>query len=177
MKSERHLKPLSPSLLVGHRTYWFCQLVGWYGSACGEIVVSSLHSERTLLETVFTLFGATLGILITHALRIWILWQDWFRWSSRKQLIASLVACAPVAALHSVLFLSAAWIYDPYQVNPSGLIAVGSTALFWTYSASLVWCGFYFGWHYLQNYQRAAVERAKLDTALREAELRALRAQ
>jgi LytS/YehU family sensor histidine kinase len=62
-------------------------------------------------------------------------------------------------------------------VKPGDVQAVAFTTLFWSYSALVVWCGFYFGWHYLRNYQQAALDRANLNAALKDAELRALRIQ
>ncbi len=161
----------------GHPAYWVCQCVGWFGSAVGEIIVSSLHSQPTTLEIWFTLLGASLGVLITHMLRILISRQNWFIWSSRKQLLWSIIICLPAAALYALCFLPLVWECNAFNLKTSDQLAVVFATLFWTYSALLVWCGFYFGWHYLQTYQKTVIERARLDVALKEAELRALRAQ
>jgi hypothetical protein len=162
---------------LGHPAYWVCQVAGWLGAATGEIIVSFLHSERSATEVSFTLFGASLGILISHGLRALVWWQNWFVWSSRKQLLGSVLVCLPAAALYVFFFFPLVWRLDPYQLQPAQQLAVGLATFFWTYSALLVWCGLYFGWHYLLKLQQAALDRVRLDAALKEAELRALRAQ
>jgi two-component system LytT family sensor kinase len=165
------------SMWLGHPSYWLCQFIGWFGGATGEIVASVLHSERTAFSAWFNLVGACLGVLISHLMRAVIWRQGWFEWSSGKQLLWSIVMCIPAAFLYGAMFFPMVWGFDPYKVKPADVQAVAFATLFWSYSALVVWCGFYFGWHYLRNYQQAALDRANLNAALKEAELRALRIQ
>ncbi len=177
--SESDGPPASPWrwIILGYPAYWICQCIGWFGSAAGEIMVSLLHSRRSGLEIGFTLLGACLGIAVTHLLRALIWWRNWFAWPWPRQLLCYLLACLPAAILYAVLFLPLVWHFDPYETAPDQQRRVVLDTLYWTYSALLVWCGFYFGWHYFLGYQKAALERVKLDAALHEAELRALRGQ
>src|SRR4051812_3450565 len=165
------------SMWVGHPSYWLCQFIGWFGGATGEIVASGLHSERTAFSAWFNLVGACLGVMISHLMRAVIWRHGWFEWSSGKQLLWSVVMCIPAALLYGAMFFPMVWGFDPYQVKPADEQAVAFATLFWSYSALVVWCGFYFGWHYLRNYQQAALDRANLNAALKDAELRALRVQ
>jgi two-component system LytT family sensor kinase len=162
---------------MGHPSYWVCQFIGWFGGATGEIVASVLHSERTAFSAWFNLVGACFGIVITHLLRALIWQQGWFNWPSRKQLLWSVVLCIPAACAYVAMFFPLIWAFDPYKVKPEENGAVAFAAFFWSYSALVVWCGFYFGWHYLRHYQQAALDRANLNAALKDAELRALRIQ
>lgn len=164
-------------LLLGHPAYWTCQIIGWFGSAAGEIMVSLLHSKRSALEIGFSLLGAFLGIGVSHLLRGLICWCNAFTWTWPRQFAFYLFACIPAAALYAVLFLPLVWHFDPYETAPEQSPGVMLDTLYWTYSALLVWCGFYFGWHYFLNYQKVALDRVRLDAALHEAELRALRGQ
>ncbi|HWL54442.1 MAG TPA: histidine kinase [Chthoniobacteraceae bacterium] len=164
-------------LLLGHPAYWICQSIGWFGSASGEIMVSLLHSKRTALEIGFSLLGACLGIGVSHLLRVVICWRNAFTWTWPRQFAFYLLACIPAAGLYAVLFLPLVWHFNPYDTAPEQSPGVILDTLYWTYSALLVWCGFYFGWHYFLNYQKVALDRVRLDAALHEAELRALRGQ
>ncbi len=184
IRSFFHLDPSSETegvawrmLLLGHPAYWTCQIIGWFGSASGEIMVSLLHSKRSALEIGFSLLGALLGIGVSHLLRALICWCNAFTWTWPRQFAFYLLACIPAAALYAVLFLPLVWHFDPYETAPEQSPGVMLDTLYWTYSALLVWCGFYFGWHYFLNYQKVALDRVRLDAALHEAELRALRGQ
>jgi len=170
-------RPEWRTILFGHPAYWVCQFIGWFGSAVGENMVSMLHSSRTMLEVGFTLVGACFGIALSHLLRGVIWWRQWFTLSWPRQLLCYLLVCLPAAALYTVLFLPLVWHVDPYEIVPEQRFRVMLDTLYMTYSALLVWCGFYFGWHYFRNYQKMMLDRASLDIALKEAELRALRGQ
>ena len=139
------------AMWLGHPSYWLCQFIGWFGGATGEIVASVLHSERTAFSAWFNLVGACLGVLISHLMRAVIWRQGWFEWSSGKQLLWSVVMCIPAALLYGAMFFPMVWGFDPYKVKPADVQAVAFATLFWSYSALVVWCGFYFGWHYLRN--------------------------
>lgn len=163
--------------LFGYQIYWAFQILGWFGAAVSEILISFLHEESSVLEIGFTFFGACLGIFITHLLRIVIHWQNWLNWSSRKQMLWSVVACIPASVIYMLCFFPLVWDLDPYKVKTIGMLPVLGSMFFWTYGPLLLWCGLYFGWQYLRKYQHATLERVHLDRALKEAELRALRAQ
>lgn len=140
-------------------------------------MVSMLHSSRTMLEVGFTLVGASFGIALSHLLRGVIWWRGWFALTWPHQIWRYLLVCLPAAALYTVLFLPLVWHVDPYEIVADQRFRVMLDTLYMTYSALLVWCGFYFGWHYFRNYQKMMLDRASLDLALKEAELRALRGQ
>jgi two-component system, LytTR family, sensor kinase len=176
-KLGKHVRLGWKEIWMGHPSYWVCQFIGWFGGATGEIVASVLHSERTAFSAWFNLVGACFGIVITHLLRALIWHQGWFQWPSRKQLLWSIVLCIPAASIYVAMFFPLIWAFDPYKVKPEENGAVAFAAFFWSYSALVVWCGFYFGWHYLRHYQQAALDRANLNAALKDAELRALRIQ
>jgi two-component system LytT family sensor kinase len=176
-KPGKHVRLGWKRMWMGHPSYWVCQFIGWFGGATGEIVASVLHSERTAFSAWFNLVGACFGIVITHLLRGLILHQGWFQWSSRKQLLWSIFLCIPAACIYVAMFFPLIWVFDPYKVKPEENGAVAFAAFFWSYSALVVWSGFYFGWHYLRHYQQAALDRANLNAALKDAELRALRIQ
>lgn len=157
--------------------YVLAQCVGWGGYTLAYVGLSQLARGMTLGQ--FCVFLATnlCGLLLSHAYRGWIHRRGW------KQLAWPVLLPRALAAL---LLLSAAWVIITWPldslVQHAEAKKLTTTALFvfsvfnatWIYA---LWSLLYFGYNIADRFRRSEVERAQLAATIKEAELRALKAQ
>jgi two-component system, LytTR family, sensor kinase len=187
-------------ILFGHRTYWLGQLAAWAGIwllFCA-IFVAALSDARTTYFLVDEFFFCLLGLIATHLLRAIFFFLHWDRlgWVSQWPRL-----------LLVILLLSAgeAWTFISFRpplhhevsarivphVQPQGMRlhrAETSESSFPTlarfsfqFAKSLLtlfaWAAIYFGYRLQQMLKSAQVDRLRLDAAVKESELKALRSQ
>lgn len=174
--------PSHASRWRGHRRYWRAQFLGW--SVVGTVFFAQdLLAPKDGVDHAgtagFLVFFALCGIGATHLLRAWMQWRGaivgpWQR----------LVWPAVCGAFGTGALLALAVFALPLAVPAAGGdiwtdrpgASFGGLLLFCT-MLGLGWLLLYLGFQSVQAYQQALVERARLDAALKDAELRALRGQ
>ncbi len=170
-----------PLLTARPRLYWLFQLVGWtlYG-VFGGLLASIFGKFSPIIVLVEALVAATL-IVLSHGLRLFARRRGWAR--------------LPLGALLPRLLVAHALIAVGSMVIIGGLTALGyrlarpahaGTGFPWVqyvgYAMNVffvmwLWSTIYFGLHYFDSYQQADVDKWKLAAAVREAEMRTLKAQ
>ncbi|MGC4071921.1 MAG: histidine kinase [Nibricoccus sp.] len=158
---------------IGGRVYWLCQLAGWGGLVAtwtaGSFDVGVVHVKAMIIRH----FGFGLaGIIGSHLLRIevWIVLARLKGWGSRIAGVAFALLGSSMAMLGMAAVV--AWLTPPFN-NPGTYFM----RLIQTTSFQLLWLGFYFALTNLRNVQREQFARVQLDAALKDAEVRALKAQ
>ncbi|MET4107065.1 histidine kinase [Hymenobacter sp. UYP22] len=177
------LRPHAQAEIVGgvpapSRLYWYCQLAGWllYGvfnlvvfAAFGTVSADSFKITAAIVVTLF---------LISHGLRYFLRARSWQNLSPLPLLLRLLPTNLALAVLSQVIiWLVIYWLIRP---APSGQPYGWQQFLGYSFNVNFVlwlWVGFYFGWHYLRRSQQAEVNTWKLAAAVREAEMRTLKAQ
>lgn len=167
---------------LGTRAYWLCQLIGWGGLLAFWLTPLPLRNVSIRHEVIFALLDTTSGVALTHLLRIAFLYHL-LRPRSWSALLFRIVPWLVIAALAQagLLFSFVSGIPSPealdhiYSGESSLLIYVDLLTL--TTPLFLIWSGFYFGLRYYRQYQTAQLDRLRLDAAVKESELRALKAQ
>ena len=167
---------------LGTGRYWLFQVGGW-GLFWLVLTLGSLTSDAS--ETIIqqelvaqSLFVVSF-IACSHLLRVLVLYLRHLN-TTRKVFFLGLAV--------SVIMTSAAvigpWVYWGVYRGDAADLQKGPGEIFqflvFLFGVSLmltVWICFYFGYHYFRRYQQSVVERLQLDAAVKEAELRALRAQ
>jgi LytS/YehU family sensor histidine kinase len=82
-----------------------------------------------------------------------------------------------LGTFHSLPFwIVTNWKYSE-MITPLGRWLLLAGMLAWASVVFLAWSALYFGYHFYQNWQRGQLDYLRLQTAAKEAELRALRAQ
>lgn len=160
------------------RLYWRAQLLGWTLYFAFNVVLFSVFGrfsgELLLITTAIVLPIAAL----THALRYHLRANQWERLPPFALLGRLLVTNAVLSVLSQVVI----WALLIWVVRPSPDGQPHGWAQFLGYCLNVnfmlwLWSGFYFGWHYLTSYKQAEVDKWKLSAAVKEAEMRTLKAQ
>ncbi|HEX8349992.1 MAG TPA: histidine kinase, partial [Hymenobacter sp.] len=160
------------------RLYWRVQLLGWLLYAVFMLALFSstrqLSPESVLIVAVIVL--PMLGM--SHWVRYHIRANSWEQLSPLPLLSRLLLANAVLSVLSQVII----WALLIWVVRPAGDGQPHGWAQFIGYALNVnfvlwLWEGFYFGWHYLRSYKQAEVDKWKLAAAVREAEMRTLKAQ
>jgi two-component system LytT family sensor kinase len=167
------------------RLYWTLQLGGWGLFGIFGVLLYLLfapRSHRQPLGEIVTLEAciASTILVASHLLRRYLKQHAWVRLPIGRLLPRVLLA----NALTSVLSQMVIWVLLVHVVRlyPNG----GGQQYGWaqfsgyvlnTYVVLLLWSAFYFGLHYLDSYKQAEIDKWKLSAAVREAEMRTLKAQ
>ncbi|WBO85311.1 sensor histidine kinase [Hymenobacter yonginensis] len=160
------------------RLYWRLQLLGWSLYFVFNVVLFSVFGrfsgELVLITTAIVL--PVMGL--SHALRYHIRANGWELLPPLPLLGRLLVTNALLSVLSQVII----WALLIWVVKPSADGRPHGWAQFMGYSLNVnfmlwLWAGFYFGWHFFHRYKQAEVDKWRLAAAVREAEMRTLKAQ
>jgi hypothetical protein len=186
-------------ILFGHSLYWGCQISCWGGlwALFFFIFISgSTRQPSTPLLIEQTLY-CSFGLIGTHLLRILFYWFDWNRLSlfaliPRVLLATILLGIVEVWGIHAVL---TAWMpalpahHSLYHIphvpprEPVGEQRFHSLPRFVWFEFGkcaltlFAWSAVYFGYQYQKQLKAVQLESLRLDAAVKEAELKALRSQ
>jgi two-component system LytT family sensor kinase len=159
------------------RYYWWCQVIGWgiYGLADIDYAFTF---NRSLNLTFFTHLIALLlaGILVTHVLRMVIIRFNWLQLDFNKALvfrflIAVILGGAVCMAIsHLVDHLIHFSVYSrPEARYLAGIINDGSLIFSWGV--------IYFLWHFMEKIRSAQMDRLRLESTVKELELKTIKSQ
>ena len=196
----RSLKNKAVWLLFGHRTYWLGQLAAWVGIwllFCA-IFISALSDVRTTYFLVDQAFFCVLGLAATHLLRAIFFFFRWDALSLVSQLSRVLLMILVLSAAESWTFtslrpplhheVSTRLVPRPQPLGPRMNRNETTEATFpnlvrfsFEFAKTLLtlfaWAAIYFGYRLQQMLKRVQLDRLRLDAAVKEAELKALRSQ
>ncbi len=172
-----------PQRWRGTRYYWLAQVSGW-----GALLVllawsiSVSKSDKKITEFVFGLIWAGTGLFLTHLWRVVLIYYRG-RSPNLFVLILSLglwltaVALAIASATILLVYSIASVVgpsFDIYATNDpmdfSDFVIIDLIAL-------IPWLILYFGINYYRSFQQSRLDGLQLHAAVKEAELRSLRAQ
>ena len=163
------------------RLYWTLQLAGWsiYGLLGG--VLSAIFGRFSPLVIPIEVIVTGSMILGSHLLRLYLRARGWTRLPLMallpRLLLGNLLVAVGSMALTGVLVMLLYWAVAPAQ-NGAGfpwLRYVGYTSN--AFFCMLLWSAAYFSLHYFDNLRQAEIDKWKLTAAVREAEMRTLKAQ
>lgn len=161
---------------LGSHDYWFFQILTW-GLFCAIWISTSLMlapSQRDAAyetrQIVRNLMNGVACIGLTHLLHI-LLGILGAHFKSWRFILCIALAVPFFSTALITLGAGIVLLTPPY--------APGSFIMRWTqaFTAIFMWTGFYFAFDNRRKYQRELLTRARLDVALKDAELRALKSQ
>ncbi len=160
--------------------YWFFQLAGW--GSVGLAMLFFAHSydvaipQDILLKRIAVVIIA--GILTTHLLRAIILWKNWLMLSLEKALPKLIIAVILTSVFYSLLIIGAIEGFDlstqPNQKVPFFTKLIGSSidnGLF-----IFPWLLIYYFYHYYDKSRRQQMDTLKLESLIKELELKTIKA-
>jgi len=153
--------------------YWRCQIAGWsfYGLLAAGI--PTLYGGMRWTVVLRAAIGIALGLFLTDQLRRFMLRRGW-PWIPLRRLAPRVVLAAVTVAALMVLTL-----LPLLRVNITAAEQAGPMATIFSIHLTFVlgWILLYLGYHNLRRIHRAEAEKLRLELAMRETELGALRAQ
>lgn len=158
--------------------YWLCQLLFWGIYTAFLLLVLAFGSgepDQRLFWLQFIVGGTML--LVSHGLRAFIRRKNWVQrplpWLLPRLLLLNLLFSAQAQLLiHGQMILFLDWL----SFRP----IVFKEVLIYTFNVNMLlclWCLGYFSVQYFRRYRNSEIEKWKLQAALKEAELTALKAQ
>lgn len=159
------------------RLYWTLQVGGWLLYAAIGFGTNALFARAGLRTALLALSGAAILFLFTHGLRGLILRRGWLD-RSIGQLALRVLGATFLLALVSQLLISVllVWVFDLLGDQQYSFVVLG-VYVFQTQVILLLWTLIYVSVHYFRHYKREEIERWRLQSVAREAELAALIAQ
>ncbi|MGY3089323.1 two-component system LytT family sensor kinase [Hymenobacter sp. UYAg731] len=164
------------------RLYWILQVGGWgaYGLLGGVLSVV-FGKYKPIIIPIETIVAGSM-LLGSHLLRLYLRRRGWTRLPLAtllpRLLLGNLLVSIGSMALTGVLVTGLFWAVDPASQSGKGfpwLQYVGYTAN--SFFFMLLWSAAYFSLHYFDNLRQAEIEKWKLTAAVRDAEMRTLKAQ
>ena len=153
--------------------YWKCQVAGWSTYALLAAGIPTLYGGMRWTVLLRAVLGVVLGLALTEQLRRFMIRRHWLILPARRLAprvaAASLVVAAVMVAMLLPLLL----------INLSGPARAGPLTTIYSIHVVFIlgWILLYIGYHYMRRIATAESDRWRLQLAMRETELRALRAQ
>jgi two-component system, LytTR family, sensor kinase len=186
-------------ILFGHSLYWACQIGGWGGlwALFYFIFISGSTRQLPASHLIEQTLYCSFGLVGTHLLRILFYWFDWnrlplFALIPRVLVATILLGIVEVWGIHAVL---TAWMparppphslyrmpYGPPHERESEQRFHSLPRFVWLEFGKcaltlFAWSAVYFGYQYQKQLKAVQLESLRLDAAVKEAELKALRSQ
>lgn len=154
--------------------YWWCQILGWLTYFLVNVFFAFIVNRKTFPDVAYTLnvvIFIFFGLLSTHLFRNLIHRLAWVNYGFENQILL-FIGLMTGSGLVSYIGYYFVGIYllrlsdTPVQVG-----IVGSFVI-----TTIWWC-LYFIWHYIERNRRSQVDQLKLQTTVKELELKTIKAQ
>ena len=157
--------------------YWMLQLIGWGGYGAVGMAIQLMFYGMQWRNLALVLCNVIVLLLLTHGLRHIAKTRKWTSLSFGK-LALRLLPATLLLSLISQLIASAllVWVFDLLGSQRFSFAILG-IYIFQTQVILVCWSLIYFAFHAFRNRQIEQIEKWRLQAALKEAELSALKAQ
>lgn len=163
--------------MARNKWYWILQVSGWvlYGIVGG--IIANYFMEFSLSTFVFQVFGASSMLLASHMIRFQLKRRGWVKLRMGQMLIY-LIPFLVFMALSANGLTTVFGILATYLIDLERF----SFGIFLLYSLQTLvyltlWTGIYLIIYFFRNYKNEEIEKWKLESAVKDAELIALKAQ
>jgi hypothetical protein len=168
---------------LGTRAYWLCQLAGWGGLFLVWLIPLPFRATAIRYDVLHGLLLCVSGAALTHLLRLVFLaqlrttrtWPALFLRLLPWIIGASMAHAGPL--LWFIALLPANESVSEFHLFPENETFVYLDTLTLAAPIFTIWTGFYLGLRYYRQHQAAQLDRLRLDAAVKDSELRALKAQ
>jgi len=165
--------------MTRNRWYWTLQISGWMLYGILGLVINGLFMEGSnIANTIGFAFSSALIMLFsTHYLRFLIKKHEWMKlpfWRLFLRVLAVItISSLLINTINSIylVYVSKFFTFDQFSVVVFFLYVFQTSIYFF------LWFGIYFGVDYFRNYKQEEIEKWKLQSAVKDAELIALKAQ
>mgnify|MGYP002398189251 CR=1 FL=1 len=158
--------------------YWWCQVLGWMAYFVINIFFAYSYNgkvESPFLVNIIILMS--FGLLSTHLLRNVINRQNWFQYSFEKQV---LLFFALIVGSGVLMSLGATSVSNLFR-EPDHRKAFSGQEVFRSLLSNClittIWWLIYFIWHYVDRSRNTQVDKLKLESTVKELELKTIKSQ
>ena len=163
---------------LGSWPYWGCQIAGWGGVVVWNLGLPLAFGGKVTATNVrFAFLSSVAGLAVTHLLRVLliVLRASWTSWRmavgvTSGILLAIWAMAGPRFALRMKEAIAANRL-PPQTLSYYFDVMVGQVP------PVLGWVALYFAFIYYRDYRKSLIERLRLEAAIKDAELRVLKAQ
>ncbi|MGK7389221.1 MAG: sensor histidine kinase [Candidatus Cyclobacteriaceae bacterium M2_1C_046] len=168
-----------------NRLYWICQIFGWMAFYVIYTSIAIFFTKFSWIILVGYLNTITVGFLLTHVYREIIKKRDWLNLGIKGLVFRILGASFIIGIIWASIVLPVnEWIRNTYatpdQLTHGHRDLSYGIWLFYAFNLSiiaLIWSLIYFIYKYITNYKQIEVDKWKLEAAVKDAELLALKSQ
>ncbi len=157
--------------------YWICQILGWLFYLAAMFALPLIVYPKSWQRVGLVVLSVSIGFATSHLLRLYVRRSQWTHLSLRQLLPRVLLASLLSALVWKLVFTASYVLVKPLanELDAAALLFVrdvidGSGTM-------LLWSALYFGYHYFRRHREAELGRWKLEAAVKDAELRALKSQ
>jgi len=158
------------------KIYWLLQIFGWTFLIALNLIIYSSFKTLTFGDFVVGAVMVFFGISLTHIYRRYIKKKSWTSLPLKKIVPRILIASLVIGFLIFIPAFATSYLLGLEEETKhftasiiSGILNLSSIVLFW----SLI----YFAIHYFENSQRAEIESLIFEAAVKDFELKTLKAQ
>ncbi len=158
------------------KLYWLSQVCGWLLFVIVNLIIISNYESLPFERIIVWIGLAFWGIIITHILRLIIRKKGWLDLPLKKVvprvIVSSLISGILIYSLTTLFsVLIGSFRHEEYRWISSVAGVINLSGI------SLVWSLIYFSLHYLENYQKAEIESLIWESAVKDFEIKTLKAQ
>ncbi|MBX6361695.1 MAG: histidine kinase [Acidobacterium ailaaui] len=155
--------------------YWWCQIGGWMAFWLFSTLVSYMYNQHVTLQSLIdrTVFVVA-GIAVTHAFRHFIL-----RWQWLQIRLDRLIWRMLLGVIVSSLLITAivdAYKYAFHLMTPQEK-SFEFGRFFSIFIIILIWSLIYILWHYVEKERRYQLDRLRLESMVKELQLKTIKSQ
>lgn len=154
--------------------YWWCQFLGWSTYFIINIFLDYSFMGRVERDVVLSsIYIIIFGLAGTHIYRLIIRRNNWMQYSFDQLII---LFFAGVLGIGSFMCLGSNLLNHP-QDFADRMLEEGFRSLLNASLISMVWLLIYFAWHYIDRNRNSQVNQLKLESTVKELELKTIKAQ
>ena len=170
-------------LMINHKNayYWYCQLGGW--GMFILIYIFFYFTQRTSPDDYpyyfqVTFFEAGAGLLVTHFMRYIIRESKLLTLNIQKQIVWLLVLTLSFALVYNTLVvgIEQARGWEPNYYADASFAQKWFSILMGSLMIFTVWSLLYYTYHYVTSTQRQRINQIRLETLVKELELKTIKA-
>ncbi|MGH2644544.1 MAG: histidine kinase, partial [Chitinophagaceae bacterium] len=159
----------------GSKYYWWCQIVGWLFWMLLNVVLAFYYKRPMngdyFLNQAIVIVSA---IIITHLFREMVIALKWLQYPLDKMIFRLLISVAVCAAILTFI-RGVCNIYLHLDKNENQLFSFGTFIVFSIWVSA--WVMIYFLWHYFQKDQQYKLDKLRMESLVKELELRTIKSQ
>ncbi|MCW3462803.1 sensor histidine kinase [Chitinophaga nivalis] len=153
--------------------YWWCQMLGWTAYFVINVFFTYTFSNKfpNAFHYVSMLILIAFGVLSTHLFRSLINRFNWVNSSVEKQVLLFFTMMAGTGVVLYLGYYAVIKVLLRREISPVVLGILGSFLI------TTLWWLIYFAWHYIERNRSSQVNQLKLETTVKELELKTIKAQ